>query len=120
MLFPFKITTETTSKTEDVGEELALLLKDTPSLPRFIAMYGDLGVGKTAFVRGFARVLAPESTVKSPTFALVNETKEKYARIIGKSHTYAIVANQKIGSFCQRGKSSRYSRVSSEHRTARP
>lgn len=77
MLFPFKITTEITSKTEDVGEELALLLKDTPSLPRFIAMYGDLGVGKTAFVRGFARVLAPESTVKSPTFALVNEYGSK-------------------------------------------
>lgn len=77
MNLPLKKATESAEDTEAVGEELALLLKDTPSLPRFIAMYGDLGVGKTAFVRGFARVLAPGSTVKSPTFALVNEYGSK-------------------------------------------
>ena len=38
-------------------------------------MYGDLGVGKTAFVRGFCSNLCPNSTIKSPTFALVNEYK---------------------------------------------
>ena len=36
-------------------------------------LIGDLGVGKTAFVRGFASVYAPGRTVRSPTFALVNE-----------------------------------------------
>jgi tRNA threonylcarbamoyladenosine biosynthesis protein TsaE len=36
-------------------------------------MYGNLGVGKTAFVRGVASVLAPGRAVRSPTFALVNE-----------------------------------------------
>ena len=36
-------------------------------------MYGDLGVGKTAFVRGIARALAPEARVKSPTFTIVNQ-----------------------------------------------
>ena len=41
----------------------------------FIAMYGDLGVGKTAFVRGLAGVIAPGSRVKSPTFTIVNEYK---------------------------------------------
>ena len=44
-------------------------------LPRFIALYGDLGVGKTAFVRGFSSIFAPNAKVKSPTFALVNEYK---------------------------------------------
>ena len=43
--------------------------------PHFIAMYGDLGVGKTAFVRGLASVLAPSSGVKSPTYTVVNEYK---------------------------------------------
>jgi tRNA threonylcarbamoyladenosine biosynthesis protein TsaE len=38
-------------------------------------MYGDLGVGKTAFVRGFCQNLCPKAVVKSPTFALVNEYK---------------------------------------------
>lgn len=42
------------------------------SEPRFIAMYGDLGVGKTAFVRGMARALTPDADVNSPTYKLVN------------------------------------------------
>ena len=38
-------------------------------------MYGDLGVGKTSFVRGFCSETSPGTVVKSPTFALVNEYK---------------------------------------------
>ena len=37
------------------------------------AMYGDLGAGKTAFVRGALRSMGYEGTVSSPTFAIVNE-----------------------------------------------
>ena len=48
-------------------------MTEDASAPRFIALYGDLGVGKTAFVRGLASVIAPNSIVRSPTFALVNE-----------------------------------------------
>ena len=61
--------------TESVGKELALSILNDPSLPRFVALFGDLGVGKTAFVRGFTRQIAPTARVKSPTFALVNEYK---------------------------------------------
>ncbi|MBQ9112228.1 MAG: tRNA (adenosine(37)-N6)-threonylcarbamoyltransferase complex ATPase subunit type 1 TsaE [Clostridia bacterium] len=60
---------------EAVGEELARNILTDASLPRFVALFGDLGVGKTAFVRGFTRVIAPTARVKSPTFALVNEYK---------------------------------------------
>ena len=59
-------------ETEREGAQLAELLKNDSSLPRFIALYGDLGVGKTAFVRGFASVFSA-AAVRSPTFALVNE-----------------------------------------------
>lgn len=38
-----------------------------------IALYGGLGVGKTAFVRGLAAGLHSSSDVSSPTFALVHE-----------------------------------------------
>ena len=63
----------TAEETEALGAAVAdLFLKDA-SLPRFIALYGDLGVGKTAFTRGFARVAAPGCAVRSPTFTLVNE-----------------------------------------------
>ena len=59
--------------TEGIGERFAEELLNDGSLPRFIALYGDLGVGKTAFVRGFTSKIAPNARVKSPTFALVNE-----------------------------------------------
>ncbi len=38
-----------------------------------VAMYGDLGMGKTAFVRGMARGLGITGRVNSPTFTIVNE-----------------------------------------------
>jgi len=38
-----------------------------------IALSGDLGAGKTAFVKAFCRRLKVEGNVTSPTFALVNE-----------------------------------------------
>ena len=75
MNFPFVTNTDKVEHTEGIGRELAEALAKDSSLPRFVAMYGDLGVGKTAFVRGFASELSPNSTVRSPTFALVNEYK---------------------------------------------
>ena len=77
MTFPKETKTSSAAETEALGIELAKEIKADPTLPRFIAMYGDLGVGKTAFVRGFASILAEGSAVRSPTFALVNEYGDK-------------------------------------------
>ena len=73
MAFDVNIKTQSVLDTESVGEALAKTLLEEPELPRFVALFGDLGVGKTAFVRGFTKVIAPDARVKSPTFALVNE-----------------------------------------------
>ncbi len=69
--------TSDTTETEALGARLAQAICKDPTLPRFVALYGDLGVGKTAFVRGFASVVAPGAAVRSPTFALVNEYRAK-------------------------------------------
>ena len=69
--------TSETAQTEVAGADLARLMLTDTTLPRFVALYGDLGVGKTAFVRGFASVITPDSLVRSPTFALVNEYRGK-------------------------------------------
>ena len=70
---PATITTHSPEETEAVGAALGRMMEARRTAPAFIAMYGDLGVGKTAFVRGLASVLAPGRAVRSPTFALVNE-----------------------------------------------
>ena len=75
MKFPTVCASRSPLDTEAAGRALAEALAADPSLPSFVALYGDLGVGKTAFVRGFTSVLAPSARVKSPTFALVNEYK---------------------------------------------
>ena len=67
------IITQSVCETEAAGAALAQQMCEDPALPPFVALYGDLGVGKTAFIRGFASVIAPTSAVRSPTFALVHE-----------------------------------------------
>ena len=48
---------------ETLGESLAADLRG-----RKIFLFGDLGVGKTTFLRGLARGLGIRSKIKSPTF----------------------------------------------------
>ena len=62
--------TRSPEQTEAVGEKLAAALAARPSA--FVALYGEMGVGKTAFVRGFCRFFGIDR-VKSPTYTVVNE-----------------------------------------------
>ena len=73
MTLPYVCYSNAPEETEALGASLADLMLSDPSLPPFVALYGDLGVGKTAFVRGFTSHIAPNARVKSPTFALVHE-----------------------------------------------
>ena len=57
------------AETEQIGEELGKKAR----LGEVYGLSGDLGAGKTAFVRGFARGLGCPGRVHSPTFALIHE-----------------------------------------------
>lgn len=75
MTLPCRLQSHSPQETESFGRALAEQMLADPTLPPFVALYGDLGVGKTAFVRGFTEAIAPGARVKSPTFALVHEYK---------------------------------------------
>lgn len=65
---------KTNSPTET--EKVAFSLARSIPYGKVIAMFGDLGAGKTAFTRGFAKGMGINADVSSPTFALVNEYRE--------------------------------------------
>jgi len=60
---------ETPEDTRAVGDAVASLLRPGDA----VALTGELGAGKTTFVRGAARGLGFEGNVASPTFTLVRE-----------------------------------------------
>ncbi len=61
-----------TEETEEIGARLASSLLKDGNERAFIALFGEMGVGKTAFIRGFARMFGIAS-IKSPTYTVVNE-----------------------------------------------
>ncbi len=59
-------------ETEALGRRLAAYLDERKIRSAFIAMRGEMGVGKTVFTRGFASHFGIKG-VKSPTYTVVNE-----------------------------------------------
>lgn len=68
--------TNSAEQTEAVGQSLAQALDNAGACHAFIALFGEMGVGKTAFVRGFASQYGIKG-VKSPTYTVVNEYRGK-------------------------------------------
>lgn len=62
-------TSHSTADTIILGEKLGKLLGPG----NIVALYGDLGAGKTVLVKGIARGLGINATIHSPTFTLIHE-----------------------------------------------
>ena len=62
----------TDKETEQIGAKLAQMLIKLGKKRAYIAMRGEMGVGKTVFTRGFASQLGIVG-IKSPTYTIVNE-----------------------------------------------
>ncbi len=65
----FAITTKNETETINLGIKIASTLKNED----VIALYGDLGSGKTRLVKGICLGLNVKQMVNSPTFIIVNE-----------------------------------------------
>ena len=61
--------TESPAQTRAIGKDFAKTL----SPGAVVALTGDLGCGKTAFVQGVMEYFGDSTQVVSPTFTLVNE-----------------------------------------------
>ena len=70
-----KLISKSTEDTENIGVKLAEKLQGA----EVIALFGGLGMGKTAFTRGLSKALGVNDGVSSPTFALVNEYHGKFS-----------------------------------------
>lgn len=69
---------QSSEETEQRGAQLAALIET----PIVIFLEGELGAGKTTFVRGFLRGLGCNHPVKSPTFTLVETYECQHKHIV--------------------------------------
>lgn len=74
--YKIKVITHCREETHKLGQKIGAYIK----APAVIALTGDLGSGKTAFVQGLARGLEipEEYYITSPTFTLVNEYQGRF------------------------------------------
>jgi tRNA threonylcarbamoyladenosine biosynthesis protein TsaE len=61
---------KTLDDTKELAEKFAKLVEDKGS---FVSLYGEIGAGKTAFVKLVADALGVQERVTSPSFVILNE-----------------------------------------------
>lgn len=72
-----KFVSKSTKETQRIALQLAQEVSKSKSLRHatVIALVGELGAGKTVFIKGFARALGVKGPVNSPTFILIHPYK---------------------------------------------
>lgn len=64
-----EVLTKSPEETQKLGEEISADLKPG----NILALYGELGSGKTTFIQGLARGLGVKKRVISPTFVFIRQ-----------------------------------------------
>lgn len=77
--------TSSAKETEKLGEKLAKRLSE-----RIFALIGELGSGKTTFVKGFAKGLGIKKRIISPSFVFIRQYKIQSSIINHQSFLYHV------------------------------
>jgi len=73
-----KYKSKSAEQTELIGKEFGAKLKKGD----LVAFYGELGVGKTAFIKGIMLSLDLNAEVLSPTYSIVNEYRCEAKKLV--------------------------------------
>ncbi|MBP9990374.1 MAG: tRNA (adenosine(37)-N6)-threonylcarbamoyltransferase complex ATPase subunit type 1 TsaE [Bacteroidales bacterium] len=79
-----------TSQLPQVAEQLLATFPDD----RFFAFFGAMGVGKTTLIKELCAQLGVQDNVCSPTFAIINEYKERHGNSVYHFDFYRIKSIQ--------------------------
>jgi len=92
-----KFQTKNEKETEKLGKEIGRkILKEKPGkIAKIIALEGDLGGGKTTFLKGFAKGLGIKEKILSPTFILFRKFNIKHPNSKFKTFTTSIAIELK-------------------------
>ncbi|MDD3356654.1 MAG: tRNA (adenosine(37)-N6)-threonylcarbamoyltransferase complex ATPase subunit type 1 TsaE [Dysgonamonadaceae bacterium] len=66
---------------------------------KVFAFYGEMGVGKTTFIKAICEALGVKETITSPTFAIVNEYKNEDGKPIFHFDFYRIKNLEEVFDF---------------------
>jgi tRNA threonylcarbamoyladenosine biosynthesis protein TsaE len=79
----------------DLKKTAQLLLDSNPG-KRFFALYGEMGTGKTTFIKAICELLSVTDVVASPTFSIINIYKTKEAEEICHFDLYRINSTEEL------------------------
>lgn len=66
---------------EKINEAAALLLRSFNS-SKVIAFHGEMGAGKTTFIKAVCRELGVDGAVSSPTYSIINQYKTREGKTV--------------------------------------
>jgi tRNA threonylcarbamoyladenosine biosynthesis protein TsaE len=77
-----KFQTKSEKETEKLGEEIGrkILKEKLGKIAKIVALEGDLGGGKTTFLKGFAKGLGIKEKILSPTFVIAKRFEVSVSR----------------------------------------